>query len=691
MKINATHRYLISAAAGLSALAVQAKEPVSIESLLTEMVDRDSVARFPQIDFRLKQESSYNRASKTPDEPVGWFANKDFRNFIRTEDNKGRKEWVMMDHQGAGAIVRSWMPWLNDLNPDTDIEMYFYLDGAEEPVIVGNMLGLFDGTGMIPYPLAHSSLRSAVSFFPIPYAKSCKVTLNKLPFFYQFTFREYPEGTPVKTFSMKDFEAAKALTSAVGKRLLNAKGLDDESPNAWKKTLQPNQEEKLNLPSGAAAAIRELRVKLGNYDDPEVTRSIVLKIEFDGQETVWCPLGAFFGSGIGLNPFHGWYRTVAEDGSMTCRWVMPYKNSASVSIMNLGDQPVDVLLEVTTGAWKWDDRSMYFNAAWRGQWPVPTRPRSDWNYVTLNGRGVYVGDTLTIMNPLEKWWGEGDEKIWVDGEDFPSIFGTGTEDYYAYSWGGRSTDFYDHPFHAQPRSNVYNKMNRKTSNERNTQGYSTETRTRSLDTMPFGTSLQLDMEVWAGGDCDMGYGVGMYWYGDADTTSNRKPEPVEVLNVAPLPAAMNQATFKKELFKGAVESDQMEVLSMTGNMALIPQVLKKFKGTWNKNTQTFFRGAQIGDAIELRIPTSSSTAESLVLFATQGPDYGIIRLSVNGTAVGDEIDLYARKPTSSGPIALGAFDPVDGAHVLRVEVVGQNAESQGAFFGIDCVTLNEYL
>ena len=73
-------------------------------------------------------------------------------------------------------------------------------------------------------------------------------------------------------------------------------------------------------------------------------------------------------------------------------------------------------MEATTGAWKWDERSLYFNASWRGQYPVPTRPYSDWNYVTLKGRGVYVGDTLTIMNPVERWWGEGDEKIWVDGE-----------------------------------------------------------------------------------------------------------------------------------------------------------------------------------------------------------------------------------------------------------------------------------
>jgi hypothetical protein len=216
---------------------------------------------------------------------------------------------------------------------------------------------------------------------------------------------------------------------------------------------------------------------------------------------------------------------------MTCRWVMPYRESAKVTVLNLGREPVAIQLNTVVGDWKWDENSMYFNAAWRGEYPVPTRPFSDWNYVTLKGRGVYVGDALTVMNPTEVWWGEGDEKIWVDGEDFPSIFGTGTEDYYGYSWGGISTDFYEHPFHAQPRCNVYNKLNRKITNEKNTAGYSTETRTRSLDVMPFGSSLQLDMEVWAWTDCNMAYGVGVYWYGDATTTSNRLPDPKGVIEL----------------------------------------------------------------------------------------------------------------------------------------------------------------
>lgn len=514
-------------------------EPISIESLLNEMIDRDNFSRFPQKDFRLKQESSYDRASKNPQDTAGWFANFDrnsndeHHNFVGIEEINGKKEWVLMNHQGPGAVVRTWMPFRNPKSASTSNIIKIYLDGATEPVLEGNMLGLLNGTGLFPFPFAHKSLRSSVSFFPIPYAKSCKITVTEIPFFYQFTYREYTEGTEIKTFTMEDFDAANAQTTKIGKLLLSPENTANGEMLDLNQTLVRGAEKSITLPEGTLA-IRNLSLRLGSYADSTITRSVVLKMEFDGQQTVWCPIGDFFGSGVGLNPFQGWCRTVADDGTMSCRWVMPYQNSGKISVINLGDEQVDVELKAVVGDYNWNENSMYFNAAWRGQYPVPTRPYSDWNYVTLKGRGVYVGDALTIWNPVKRWWGEGDEKIWVDGEDFPSIFGTGTEDYYGYSWGGMSNDFYEHPFHAQTVSAIYNKNNRKTEAEfgtRNTQNYSTETRTRALDVMPFGSSLRLDMEVWSWTDCDMEYGVGVYWYGDAGTTSNRTPDPVGVVNL----------------------------------------------------------------------------------------------------------------------------------------------------------------
>ncbi|MCG1035808.1 glycoside hydrolase family 172 protein [Polaribacter sargassicola] len=506
---------------------------ITIKSLLNEMVDREKLAQFPESNFRLKQQSSYNRASVSPKDTVGWFENHDFNsnekdhNFIRIEEKNGQKEWVLMDHKGAGTIVRTWMPFKNPKNSNTNSIIKFYLDGSETPALEGNMLELLNGDGVIPFPLAHKSLRSAVSFFPIPYAKRCKITVTERPFFFQFTYREYPKETAVKTFTLQDYNLAKSTIQKVAKTLLSVGTKNKLEKNDKTYHLKPNQEKVFSLQKGEAA-LKELSLKLKSYQDSTVTRSVIIKINFDGKQTVWCPIGDFFGTGVGLHPFKGWYRTVAEDGTLSCKWVMPYQKEAKISIVNLGEKPVEFKFKTKVENWQWNDNSMYFHTGFRQQYPVATRPFSDWNYIDIKGRGVYVGDALTVMNPVKKWWGEGDEKIYVDGEKFPSIFGTGTEDYYAYSWGGVSTDFYEHPFHAQPRSNVYNKLNRKTSNERNTQGYSTETRTRALDGMPFSSSLKLDMEVWSWADCDMQYAVGVYWYGDANSTTNVKPVPEQV-------------------------------------------------------------------------------------------------------------------------------------------------------------------
>ena len=379
---------------------------------------------------------------------------------------------------------------------------------------------------------------SAVSFFPIAYAKGCKITVSKKPFFFQYTFREYTEGTEIKTFELADLENNKSLIKEVGEQLLHPKNVNQGDKYTISATLSKKQEKSVDLPRGTAA-IRTLKLKLGDYtSDPEVTRKVILKIDFDGKQTVWTPIGDFFGTGIGLHPYQGWDHTVAKDGTLSCRWVMPYQKTAKISVLNLNDNPIKVELEAIIGDWQWDKQSLYFHAGWRGQYPVPTRPRIDWNYVTLKGRGVFVGDALTTMNPFQDWWGEGDEKIWVDGEDFPSMFGTGTEDYYGYSWGGKATDFYEHPFHAQPRSHIYDQLNRKPQDklgERNTAGYNTELRNRALDVIPFSSSLQLDMEVWAKKECDMGYGVGVYWYGDANTTTNSMVDEKEACNIPPLP------------------------------------------------------------------------------------------------------------------------------------------------------------
>jgi hypothetical protein len=496
---------------------------VTMETLLNEMADRTEVARFPDESFRLINFSSYDRDSTSPDED-GWFDNTDrYGVYIRTEVNEGRTEYVLLDHQAPGALVRSWMPWEKPGYPASTSIMRVYIDGSSTPVIEGNPLELFDGTGFVPYPFAHPSLKSAVSFFPISYGKSCKITLDESPFFYIFTCREYTTNTVVESFTMENYNASSNLTTQVGEALLDPTANLPVANVSWQGTIATNATAVLNLPAGTNA-VYEFTVELGTGLSDDLMRALIVKAEFDGQDTIWCPLSDFFGSGVGLHSFEGWYRTVETNGTLTCRWVMPYQTNATLSIENTYNVPVTLAMSAATEPWAWDDRSMYFCAGWRIQNPVATRPYSDWNYVTLmGGRGVCVGDSLTVYNPVDKWWGEGDHKIWVDGESFPSMFGTGTEDYYGYSYG--AVGFYEHPFHAQVRCGTLDKV---TSASSGTLGYSTETRTRSLDTIPFTNSLQLDMEVWSWTDTNMEYAVATYWYADPQVANNLSREDPEL-------------------------------------------------------------------------------------------------------------------------------------------------------------------
>ena len=86
---------------------------VTLESLLLEMVDRDRMARYPSPEYTSRQFSSYDRASTSPGEP-GWYANADRSMFIREEMIGRRKEYVMFDTSGPGAVVRIWMTFAGE-------------------------------------------------------------------------------------------------------------------------------------------------------------------------------------------------------------------------------------------------------------------------------------------------------------------------------------------------------------------------------------------------------------------------------------------------------------------------------------------------------------------------------------------------------------------------------------------------
>jgi hypothetical protein len=638
--------------------SLMAAAEISLPSLLREMTDRDAIAKWPVPAYTCKQASSYDRLTTTADKPE-WFANKDFDQCIRTETIDGRQEFVIMDVEGPGAITRFWKA-----GDDPQNRVRIYLDGSATPVVDEVADAWLGGKLWVKEPFAAVRARGINLYLPIPYAKHCKVTLDKLKAdWYNIEYRTYPAGTQVISFSRADCEANAKLLEETGSQLTGK--ADDLPPDlalTETKTGKLATGQSLTLSVTGPAAIRELMVQIKAKNQAQALRSTVLSITCDGEPTVWAPVGDFFGSGVGLNPYRDWYRSVNRDGQMRCRWVMPCKTSGMITLTNLGKETVEATLYRLQGKWTWDDRSMHFHSTWRQQYPIQTKRATgtaDWNYVSITGRGVYVGDTLAIHNGSGGWWGEGDEKIVVDGEAFPSHFGTGTEDYYGYAWGHPA--FFEAPFHAQPQWRGNNHV-----------GHTTDTRTRSLDAIPFAKSLNFDMEIWHWDATEVAYAATTYWYALPGATSNRQPDAAEAARAVP-PGNLDRA-----------EGETMPVTFCTGGTT---EIQSEARWGWSRGSQLWWRDAKPGDQLDLTFNLETDGPCKLGAIITTARDYGIVQLTLDGVKLGDPVDGYT-PAVQLRILDLGRRDLKAGTHVLSFKITGSNPAAEPRHMvGLDCFTI----
>jgi hypothetical protein len=179
---------------------------------------------------------------------------------------------------------------------------------------------------------------------------------------------------------------------------------------------------------------------------------------------------------------------------------MPFRKRAEISLSRTGSGAVEVGGSVTVAGAAFDDRTLLFHARWQPRELVPTRPYRDWRMGALSGEGWLVGAVLDVENPPgTAWWGEGDEKIRVDGEAFPSWFGTGTEDYFGYAWSTAET--FDHAYHAQTHAPAGGFP-----------GLWSMNRFHVLDPIPFTRSLTFDFEIWHWSATTLAVDGTLYWY-----------------------------------------------------------------------------------------------------------------------------------------------------------------------------------
>lgn len=180
-----------------------------------------------------------------------------------------------------------------------------------------------------------------------------------------------------------------------------------------------------------------------------VGSELILRIYWDDNEvpSVECPLSAFFGYA-----FDGWIKNgdtgrfptlnslpvlVAPRRGLNCFWQMPFKKHCLITLDNTGEKAREIYYQINYTLTDIGDDFGYFHAQYRQQRPVEFK--KEYTIVDgIKGKGQYVGTAFfATINSSGKWWGEGEVKFFMDGdEEFPTICGTGTEDYFggAFNW-----------------------------------------------------------------------------------------------------------------------------------------------------------------------------------------------------------------------------------------------------------------
>lgn len=178
-----------------------------------------------------------------------------------------------------------------------------------------------------------------------------------------------------------------------------------------------------------------------NSMDIRHPRAFVLRLYWDGAEvpSVEVPIGDFFGVGNGMQAnVNSLPVKVSSYGrGYNCYWQMPFAHQARITLANESDRaPASCYYQIDWVRLEQPPNpTMYFHARYHQEYP----PKMGEPYTVFvgRGRGHYVGTVLSSQNGVGHWFGEGDDMFWIDGEEKPSLQGTGTEDYFNEAWNMR--------------------------------------------------------------------------------------------------------------------------------------------------------------------------------------------------------------------------------------------------------------
>ena len=351
---------------------------------------------------------------------------------------------------------------------------------------------------------------------------------------------------------------------------------------------------------------------------------------------------------------------------------MPFAKSIRVEIVNQSEKNIN-LLYYNIDWIKRDslpEDTPYFHAQYRQEYPV--EQGRDYVILETEGKGHYVGTVLAVRTRSPAWFGEGDEKIYIDGEEKASIWGTGTEDYFLSAWGLKTTGT---PYFGTPYFDQWGIVG----------GHTSAYRWHVHDPIVFNKSIKVTLEHWGWISPDENpegkthswnerqddYASVAFWYQTGVPTFTARA-----------PDAKTRAL------------PNLDVISPAKSFI---DASRHSEGEWRMQTNLdFYRDGQIlfkpqaaeNAWVEIPFTVKEKEPRRLLLAVTRADDYGTYQAYLDGVKLGKPMDLYA-KDVSPWEWHLLDFWPEPGEHTLRLECVGKNRDSAGHLLGVESIRLRE--
>ena len=403
-------------------------------------------------------------------------------------------------------------------------------------------------------------------------------------------------------------------------------------------------------------------------------QEILLRAFWDDrpQPDVEAPVGEFFACGFGMRMEVQSLPVIVDDGdAYNCFWRMPFRTAARIEIVNQSDK--DIALLYYNIDWlqkKVAEDTPYFCAQYNQAYPAERG--KDYVILDAEGKGHYVGTTLFVRSRSPEWFGEGDEKVYIDGEKKASIWGTGTEDYFLAAWGLKKNSTL---YFGTPWAEEWGILGQRTA------AY----RWHVQDPLVFDKSIRFTIEHYGWLPVDENP------KGVRDSWNEREDDFASVAywyQVGPAKRFANVPPAKERNLP-SLDLTTPATGSLDARLRGQGEASVQKGGLWPESGQVFFRPASAGEGwYEVPFEVKVREPRRLVLTLTRSYDYGIYQVFVDGVKVGEPIDLYSTD-TRVKEYPLLDFWPEPGQHKVRLQLTGKSDKSGGDYLGVVSVLLRE--